>query len=100
MKHGHFDKALPTLREMLEQFEGWNKTSCEPKKALSIVREQVNPKKHSVYDYPLVRASRPWTDQKDQWKPVDQMSLVVGAFELVCKAYCELVAWNLGASLY
>jgi hypothetical protein len=100
LKHNHFGKEVDALEEMLKQFDGWDRASYEPTKALSILREQVNPKKHSVYDHPLVRASRPWINLTDQWKPANQMSLVVGAFEAVCKAYVELLSWNPGASLH
>jgi hypothetical protein len=100
LQHDHFNSKLQKFREMLSQLDGWDKASYDPKKALSILREQVNPKKHSVYDYPLVQASRPWTNSGQQWNPNDQMSLAVGAFEVVCKAYCELLDWNLQASVH
>jgi len=100
LTHDHFKSQLPRFREMLSQFDGWDKTSYDPNRALSILRDQINPKKHSVYERQRVEASKPWTSKDTQWKSGDQMSLVVGAFELVCKGYCELLDWNLGASLY
>lgn len=69
LKHDHFKSKLQKFREMLLQFDDWDKTSYDPKKALSILREQVNPKKHSVYDHELVEASRPWTPKGKQWGP-------------------------------
>lgn len=50
MKHSRFAKQLPAFKELLQQFDGWDRSSFEPEKALAILRELVNPKKHSVYD--------------------------------------------------
>lgn len=95
-----FKSQLTSLGEMLSQFEGWDNRTCCRKNALSILSDQVNPKKHSVYDYEQVKKSRPLVmPSRHPWTPSDQISLVVDAFELVCKAYCELLDWNREASL-
>jgi len=97
--HGHFDSQLPRFREMLDQFNDWDGKSYDLSKALSILRDQVNPKKHSVYDYERVQASRPVMSTGVTWTPVDQVSLAVHAFEAVCRAYCDLLDWNPKAKL-
>lgn len=96
-----FKSQLPSLGEMLSQFEEWDNRTCCRNKALSILSDQVNPKKHSVYDYEQVKKSIPLVMPcGNPWTPMDQVSLVVDAFELVCEAYCELLEWNREASLH
>jgi hypothetical protein len=98
LERSHFDLQLPHFRGMLDQFDGWDRRSYDLSKALSILRDQVNPKKHSVYDYQQVQQSRP-LKSRGPWTSVDRISLAVHAFEVVSEAYCELVDWNPKAAL-
>lgn len=95
-----FNSKLSFFGDMLSQFVEWDNRSYCRKKAFSILADQINPKKHSVYDFEQVKNSRPLMPNKLPWTPIDQMSLVLGAFELACKAYGELLGWNPGASLH
>ena len=99
LEHPHFSTQIPAFKQLLQQFDNWDGSTFKSDKALAILREQVNPKKHSVYDRSDVEKSRPRMPCGSPWTVDDQISLVAGAFQLVCKAYNELLQWNPAGAL-
>ena len=93
LEHPHFATLLPDFRQMLSRARGWDQKSYAPDKCIALLREQVNPKKHSIYDRTWVMEHKPIMPET-RWLPTDQMSIAVEGFGLVCRAYSELLAWN------
>ncbi len=105
IRHLNFaaDSRFRSLVQQLEDSTEKHDPNAAPdasdeKKALYIFRDQVNPKKHSVFDFKFVQDSRPLKEGRP-WSSRDQMELAVHAYELVCNAYCELLLWNPDAKL-
>src|SRR5262249_10546426 len=49
LKHSHLQGLFPNLRKMLDQFDGWDGRTFDQNKGLSILRGQVNQRKHGPY---------------------------------------------------
>jgi hypothetical protein len=95
LKHSHFQGRLPTLTKMLTQFDGWDGRTFVLNKGLSILRQQVNQRKHGPYMRQHAKASAPVTAAGDpSWSPVQQLELAVRSYEITCEVYRELVDWN------
>jgi hypothetical protein len=95
LKHSHLHGLLPNLTTMLTQFDGWDGRTFDLNKGLSILREQVNQRKHGPYFRQHARANAPVTAAGDpSWSPAQQLELAVSSYEIACGVYRELVDWN------
>jgi hypothetical protein len=95
LNHSHFQGLLPALTKMLTQFDGWDGRTFVLNKGLSILRQQVNQRKHGPYMRQYAKASAPVTAAGDpSWSPVQQLELAVTSYEIGCEVYRELVDWN------
>jgi hypothetical protein len=95
LKHSHLHGQLPKLTKMLPQFDGWDGRTFDLSKGLSILRQQVNQRKHGPYLRKHAKASAPVTTAGDpSWSPVQQMELALRSYEIACGVYRELVDWN------
>jgi hypothetical protein len=94
LEHPHFDSSMPHLRKMLSCASDWHTRCCDRDKCIAILRDQVNPKKHGIYDRAWILAHRPTGSDGGPWSPTDQLRLAEHGFEIVCNAYSEVVAWN------
>ena len=99
LQHKHFDSQLISFRTIVSHMKAQNTYKCEPDNATPIFRDEVDLRKHSVYDANTLGRSRPIRADGTVWEPPDQMRLAVDAYKLTCSAYGELRTWNLAAAL-
>ncbi len=94
LQHAHFNAKLLSFRALFDQMKEDNTFTCEQEKALRIFADEVNLRKHSVYDVAFLQRTRPKHADGTSWKPSDQLELAIYSFKLACCAYGELVRWN------
>jgi len=98
LKHSHLQGLLPKLTTMLSQFDGWDGRTFDSEKGLTILRQQVNQRKHGLYLRQHAKASAPVTAAGEpSWSPAQQSELAVRSYDCACGVYRELVDWNPGA---
>lgn len=98
LKHSHLQGFLPNFAKLLTQFDGWDGRTFDSEKGLSILRQQVNQRKHGPYLRQHAKASVPVTATGDpNWSPAQQLELAICSYEIACGAYRELVDWNSAA---
>lgn len=94
LQHAHFNAELLSFRALFDQMKEDNTFTCEQEKALRIFADEVNLRKHSVYDVAFLQRTRPKHANGTTWRPSDQLELAIYSFKLACCAYGELLRWN------
>jgi len=92
-------KSLDGFRSFLAALSEWDYRTFCPEKGLSMLRDHVNMRKHSVYlRSEAVKYGPIGPTGELKWAPTDQTEIAVSSFVLTASSYNELVKWHPNAS--
>jgi hypothetical protein len=95
-----YSESLNALGSFMNALQGWNYRDFVAEKHLSMLRDHVNVRKHSVYIRSEALNYGPrGPNGRPQWSPTDQADVASDAFLSTAVAYSEVVAWRPDATI-
>jgi len=96
----HYSGELTTFRSFMNALNGWNYQDFVDEKHLSMLRDHVNVRKHSVYiRAEAVNYGPRGPNGRPKWSPADQADVAADAFVSTAGAYNEIVSWRSDATI-